>query len=241
MPPAHHNATSQHSCHVHRHVECRHQIEIEVWPATAEVYFSNERYADPAITQVRFDAVVYNSPSARVQWEVRSLDGSAGKGTIDTAGVYHAPPKVAGMTSGITEIICATAVDDPFRKAFAYVTVVGHGPAPAPVPTIEIRPKTASIYFPQNINGSVHNEFMDPSKKRQRFEAIITNTDNNEVTWKFNGSEQTGHTHPWIVYKASGSGSTSVVTISASLKKDPSISDTAKLVLENYAWPGKVD
>ncbi len=217
-------------------VRCEHQVEIELWPPNAEAYFANERYADPATAQVRFDATVYNAPTSRIRWDVRDASGNLGKGTIDNTGVYHAPPKTAGMDSGMTEIVCATAVDDPLRKAFAYVTIVGRGPAPAPIPTILILPKTTEVFYP---GTEYHNEYMDPSKTVQRFEAIITKTTDRQVIWKFNTVEQVGHTLPWINYRAIGPGGTAFVKVTATLKNHPSVHDEAELVVTNYVWPGK--
>src|ERR1035438_1833931 len=125
---------------------CQHQVEIEVWPATAEVYFHDERYADPVNTQVRFDAAVYNAPNCEVKWEVRALDGSPGQGQVDSTGLYTAPDK-DGLNSGLTQIVVATAVADPKRQAFAYVTLVGRGPEPPPVVTVLILPQRVNLYY----------------------------------------------------------------------------------------------
>ncbi|MBN2035140.1 MAG: hypothetical protein JW768_00225 [Chitinispirillaceae bacterium] len=222
---------------VHHYIQCEHQVEIEVWPATAEVYFGDERYADPATTQVRFEAAVYNAPTSRVIWEVRDTNGNPGMGVIDHMGVYHAPAK-GGLKSGTTEIVCATAAHDPLRKAFAYVIIVGRGPAPAPVPTMLVLPKSAMIYYPANVSSGVHNEYMGPSNTMQLFHAVITNTRDREVIWKFNNVEQTDHCFPWIRYTASGSGNAAIVRIRAILKSNPLIWDEAELRIANYSWPG---
>jgi hypothetical protein len=220
-------------------IRCEHQVEIEVWPSRAEVYFADERNADPATSQVRFDAMVYNAPTSRVIWEVRDMSGNPGRGTVDNTGLYRAPSKGV-LESGTTEVLCATAADDPLRKAFAYVTLVGKGPAVPPPPTILVVPRTAEIYFQGNINAQVHNQYMDPSKTVQRFEAIITNTQDQRVEWKFDGVVQSGHELPWIEYKAPATGNKSIVQILATLKSNPSISGKSQVTVVNYIWPGIV-
>lgn len=67
---------------VHHHI-CQHQVEIEIWPPVAEAYFRDARYVDPINTQVRFQATVLNAENAAVSFQVRSLSGGAGLGTID--------------------------------------------------------------------------------------------------------------------------------------------------------------
>jgi len=75
--------------HVCHHVICQHRIEVEVWPAAAEVSLRDERYAQPLEAHVQFSASVYNSPSNRVTWQVLDLDGGPGAGTIDAAGLLY--------------------------------------------------------------------------------------------------------------------------------------------------------
>src|SRR5580765_6977137 len=106
--------------HVHRSVTCCPQIEVEVWPAQAEVHFRDDRGVNPINTQIRFEAVVYNGQSAAVHWEVLAPSGLAGAGTIDITGRYLAPPK-DGLPSGLTDLVVATSVENPLRKAFAWV------------------------------------------------------------------------------------------------------------------------
>src|SRR3569833_74990 len=119
---------------VRRQVVCKHQVEIEVWPPRAQASFGDDWTADPATSQVRFEADVYNSSQGHT-WSVRALDGSAGKGSIDASGLYRAPPKGL-LASGTTELVVATAREDPLRTAFAWVTLVGVGPKPAPIQEI---------------------------------------------------------------------------------------------------------
>ena len=90
--PGAHRFAARRVIDVHHRVVCRHQIEIEVRPPRAEVHFADDWTANPAGTQTRFEATVYNSNQGYL-WEVRALDGSPGQGTIDISGLYRAPPK----------------------------------------------------------------------------------------------------------------------------------------------------
>ncbi len=127
---------------VYHHMVCRHRVEIEVWPARAELDFQDEWTANPINTQFRFDTTVYNSEQGCL-WEVRDPSGNPGLGTIDESGLYRAPPK-GTLANGTTEIIVATAREDRLRKAYAWVTLVGVGPEPVTPPSLDIGP-SASI------------------------------------------------------------------------------------------------
>src|ERR1700709_2779865 len=83
-----------HGGHIRRQVVSKHQVEIEVWPARAEVRFGDDWTADPATTQTRFAAQVYNSGQG-YSWSGRARDGSVGQGSIDASGLYRPPPKGA--------------------------------------------------------------------------------------------------------------------------------------------------
>ena len=124
---------------VHHHVVCRHQVEIEVWPPRGEVHFRDDWTANPASAQIRFEAQVYNS-SQGFTWDVRGMGGGPGQGTIDASGLYRAPPKGA-LASGTTELVVATSREEPLRKAFAWVTLVGLGPRPVAAPEVAVFPR----------------------------------------------------------------------------------------------------
>lgn len=215
---------------------CQHQIEIEVWPSEAEVYFQDERYVDPVNTQVRFDAVVYNAPSGGVLWQVASIGGGSGAGSIDPTGLYTAPPK-GSLPHGLTDLIIATAADDPLRKAYARVTLVGFGPAPTPQPKIEIFPKQVYLYYP----SGEHNAYIDASNTMQVFRTIIRNSASTEVEWSTDDGTTVpvGWYEPWYRYEVKLSGPGGVeVRIEAKLKNNPGIKDEAVVVKINYKWPG---
>ncbi len=224
-------------------VVCQHRIEIEVWPPEAEVYFQDEAHVDPVNTQVRFHAVVYNARSSGVLWEVQGVDGGPGAGAIDPTGLYTAPPK-AGLAHGTTDIVVASAADDPLRKAFGRVTLIGYGPEPPPKPGLEIFPKQAYVYYRSNRPASSdHNEFIDVSNKGQLFRALIRRSDSTEVEWFVDTGggygPPVGQLEPWYLYEVPGSGSDGQeVKIKAQLKDHPGVYDEAKIILINYAWPG---
>jgi hypothetical protein len=213
------------------HVVCRHQVEVEVMPARATLYWRDEGWIDPTDTQIRFDAVVYNADTG-VTWQVLAPDGSPGKGMIDPSGLYRAPDK-GTLPSGTTDIVIATARADPLRKAFAWVTLVGLGPAPAPVPRIEIWPKRSTLYYRTGAN----NDYMDVSNKQQLFRAFLTNAPDQQVRWTVDGAVQIG-TEPWLLYQAPNVGGEALVTVRAQVVAAPLAQDDAKIILLNYNWPG---
>ena len=215
---------------------CQHQVEIEVWPASAEVYFRDERYANPVNTQVRFDAAVYNAPNCEVKWEVRALDGSPGQGQVDSTGLYTAPDK-DGLNSGLTQIVVATAVADPKRQAFAYVTLVGRGPEPPPVATVLILPQRVNLYY--RLGGD--SAWIDDSNKVQVFRAVVQNSPSN-LNWFVGASAVPEAEHGPLFYfsPAAASGSDTFIPIRAQLATDATVKSEAKVVLVNYTWPGIV-
>ena len=222
--------------HVIHDVVCQHQTEVEVWPARAEVYFLDERFVDPVNTKVRFQAAVYNSLSSKVHWEVQDLSGHPGAGTIDSTGLYLAPPK-GTLAHGTTEIIIATSAESPFRKAYAFVTLIGDGPEPLPQPTIEIFPKQVSLYYPQGHD----NAYIDESNTRQLFRAIARPDSEAGVEWLVDAIVQGGTgLKSWFLYQVSGSGNMKVTTVSVRLQGSPTIIDEAKVIQMNYEWPGLV-
>jgi hypothetical protein len=213
------------------HVVCRHQVEIEVWPARATVYFQDERWIDPVNTQIRFEAIIYNAQSG-VSWQVLAPDGGAGAGSIDATGLYRAPPKAA-LASGATDLVVATVREDPLRKASAWVTLVGLGPAPAPLPRIEIWPKRRTLYYRSGLDSA----FIDDRNKMQIFRAFLSHSPTPQVRWLVNGVAQAG-TDSWFLYNAPANGAGAVVTVAAQINALPAVQDDARIVLENYDWPG---
>lgn len=218
---------------VHHQVVCRHQVEIDVFPAAVEVYFADERYVDAINTQQRFTATVYNAPDNGVIWQVTDVTGGPGAGSIDPSGLYLAPPK-GSIPHGHTDLVIATAKAYPTRRAYAKVTLVGHGPEAAPVAKLEIYPKVAYLYF----QDGEHNRYIDASNKRQQFTPLIRNTALTNVSWSITGVgtiDAAGmYTAPW------SGGSPAFVTVQAKLTLDNSVTDTARIILLNYSWPGIV-
>ncbi len=209
---------------------------MEVWPPRTEVYFQDERFVHPIDTQVRFEAVVYNALKPTVTWEVRGLAGSPGLGSIDESGLYHAPPK-GSLPSGHTEMVIATPTEEPLRKAYAWVTLVGEGPQPAPAPRIEIWPKRVHLYYPQSTLADHRNSLIDDSNKQQLFEAKIWNSSVSQVEWRVDNVVQGGITDPWFLYQVSGSGSTEMVSVTAAIQGQPAVVDEARVIQINYFWP----
>jgi hypothetical protein len=238
-----HPPASRRSCRlttrVVRHLVCQHRIEVEVWPGKAEVYFRNEQDVDPVNTYVRFDATVYNGATSRVHWTIESVAGGPGAGTIDSAGLYVAPlaPLTGAFPQSVTDIVVATSMEDPLRKAVAFVTVIGHGPAPLPTPRIEIAPKCISLYYP---NGA-DNAYIDSSNTMQMFRAFPQYSDSPAVEWLVDGVVQGAvGTDPWFLYRLAGSGVTKTTTVTARLQSKPEVKDDAKVIQINYSWPGLV-
>jgi hypothetical protein len=216
---------------VTRHVTCRHQVEVEIFPARATLYWRDEAGTRPIDAQIRFEAILYNADGG-VRWQVLAPDGTAGAGTIDQTGLYRAPDKGA-LASGTTEVIVATAQADPLRKASAWITLVGHGPAPAPQPKIEIWPKRNAVYY----QSGARNDFIDPVNKQRLFRAFVSDSADTQVRWLVDGAVQ-GGTAPWFLYRAPGAGGGGLVTVSAQIASLPAVQDDAKVSLENYDWPG---
>jgi|WetSurMetagenome_2_1015567.scaffolds.fasta_scaffold293533_1 hypothetical protein len=227
--------------HFHHRIVCRHQIEIEVFPGSAEAYFADEQYADPIQCQVRFDAIVLNAPSGKTLWSVKSPAGGPGKGSIDETGLYVAPPK-GGIPSGWTDVIVASSADDASRTASAFVTLVGKGPAPAPVKRITISPQRCTLYLPAASTnppsnpGFDPNRYIDASNTRRIFTAILRNC-NEKVRWKATGVASVdldaGQPYP---YTASTAG---VVRVRAELVSDAAVFDEALVSVVKYDWPNQ--
>jgi hypothetical protein len=209
---------------------CRHRIEVQVTPARAQLYFKDERFTNPIDTQIRFEAILYNSDGG-VRWEVLSPTGGPGFGTIDDTGLYRAPDK-GGLESGSTEIIAVTSRADPLRKAFAWVTLVGLGPLPAPAPKVVIWPKEVTLYY---ISGAA-NEYIDVTNKLQLFRAFPENIADQRIEWLVNGANA-GGPDPWFTYFVPNLGGGEEITVTAALQAQPSVTDDAKIRIVNYNWP----
>jgi hypothetical protein len=218
--------------HVTHHVVLRHRVEVEIYPPRVELAFRDEKWVNPITTQARFEALVYNS-TAGVAWEVLSPSGGPGAGSIDQQGLYRAPLK-GSLASAHTDLVAATAVEDLLRKAFAWVTVLGEGPEPAPIPAIEIWPKRVSLYYRQ---GS-HNAYIDESNKQQLFSASPRFAGATGIDWLVNGVVQASGSAPVFLYQAPAAGATAQVTVRARLSSHPTVHDDAKVSLLNYFWPG---
>jgi hypothetical protein len=228
------------------HVVCQHQVEVEVWPSVAEVYFKDERFVHPVNTQVQFEASVYNAPTNRVTWQVTDLNGAPGPGNIDAAGLYTAPLKGA-IQNGFTVLVVATSVDDPFRKAYAKIALIGHGPEPKPVPRLEIYPKDAYLYYPDGH----HNEHIDDTNTKRLFEARIRDTALTEVEWLVDATPGSpggvsprdgvaGKYDDRYLHEVTGAGMFTKVEVIARLRQNTSVRDTAMVFVHNYDWPGIV-
>jgi hypothetical protein len=213
-------------------VICQHRVEVEVWPAAAEVSFRDERFAQPLEAQVQFSAFVYNAPSNRVTWQVLDVQGGPGAGSIDAAGLYLAPDK-GSLPFGLTDIVVATSADDHFRKAFARVAIVGLGPEPKPAPTVEVYPHRTYLYYPSGYN----NDYIDGCNKMQLFRAMVCHADPALVEWSISGVSV--HTGPEYLFTSGGWPS--AVRIDATVPATtPPVADWATVTLLNYTWPGIV-
>jgi hypothetical protein len=224
-----------------RHIVCQHRVEVEVSPATAEVCFQHERFAHPFNTMVQFQAFVYNAPSNRVTWHVLDVDGGPGAGTIDAAGLYIAPIKV-GSRYSLTDVVVATSVDDPFRRAFARVAVIGMGPEHAPVARLQVFPHRVHLYYPEDSNNS-HNSYIDTSNTMQLFRALVRHADPALVQWSVNPPPPPPPTMPTgseFLYKVTGANPSAerTVKINAWIPGSPAAADWATVSLLNYYWPG---
>jgi hypothetical protein len=162
---------------------------------------------------------------------VRDINGGPGQGTIDASGLYRAPPKGA-LASGTTELVIASSREDPLRKAFAWVTLVGLGPRPAKAAEVAIFPRRINLYYGQGAN----NDMIDGCNKRCQFQAIAFNT-GAQVEWLVNNALQ-GVVGPWFLYQTPANGGAAVVTVRARLQGNPAVFDEAKVLQLNYDWPG---
>jgi hypothetical protein len=215
------------------HVTRRHRAEVEVWPPRAQLTFSDERAANPADTMTRFEARVLNACSTEVKWAVLSPGGGPGAGSIDATGLYQAPAFASGL-NGATDVVVAALVEDPLRTAFAWVTLAGDGPWPKAVPTIEILPKTAYLYYPSGED----NAYIDSSNTMQFFRVLLRDSPTQVVQWSVDGVVQAGQTGDIFLYRLSGAGAPKEVTVEARISGVATAVDSAKVMQTNYYWPG---
>lgn len=228
MRHAHHRRAE-----VVHHVTRHHRAEVEVWPPRAQLTFSDERSANPADTMIRFEAKVLNACSTSVKWAVLDPAGGPGAGTIDETGLYSAPAYASGL-NGATDVVVAALVEDPLRTAYAWVTLAGQGPWPAPVPTIEILPKTAYLYYPSGED----NAYIDSSNTMQFFRVLLRDSPSQVVQWSVDGVVQAGQTEEIFLYQLTGAGAPKEVTVEARIPGVATAVDSAKVMQTNYYWPG---
>ena len=215
-----------------RHIVCQHRVEVMVAPASAEVCFQDERFAQPFESVVQFQASVYNAPSNRVTWEVLNLSGGPGAGSIDAGGLYLAPLKGSHPLS-LTDVVVATSVDDHFRRAFAHVAITGRGPEAMPLPSIEVFPHRAYVYHPQG----AHNSFIDTSNTMQLFRVVARHADPALVQWSVDAGPVQAN-GPEFLWHAPNSGGVQTVTVNARIPGSPAVIDWASVTILNYDWPG---
>jgi hypothetical protein len=209
---------------------CSPSVEIEIFPPHAEVHFRDERYCDPACTQMRFFTILHQSFRSSVNWRVIDEYGYPGKGSVDANGLYRAPDK-GSLANGTTEFIVVSVKGYPFIQARATITLVGEGPEPKPVPKVTIFPKTVNLYK--------SDEYMDNSNSQQTFRADVFNTDSTSIIWKKNNTIISGagngmhytyffNDHDYIGVP---------ILISAHLQQDTSVFASAVITPLHYSWP----
>lgn len=228
-----------HSYKIIRHIICQHQIEVEIWPSSAEVYFRDEKFVDPVNTQVRFDATVYNSKTDRVDWQVYNFLGEPGYGEIDANGVYTAPNK-GSIENGTTEIVVATSAQDSLRKAYAFITLIGFGPEKKPDAKVEIYPKTVNLYYQDPV------VYMDNSNTKQLFRVVVRNHANQNLHWSvlpdppgfspFTVTEDADNAACLVQLNYSGAN-LNWIDVRAELADDSHVYDVAKIIPIKYYWP----
>jgi hypothetical protein len=225
---------------------CQHRIEVEVWPPAAEACFRNERFSNPVNTKVQFEAHVFNAPTNRVTWAVHNLDGGAGAGSIDAGGLYLAPDK-GSLPYGFTDIVVAASLDDPSRRAYAKVSVVGLGPLPPPPPRIEVYPRRVELYYPMYFPPGVpanYNAYIDSSNTMQLFRALVRRASPSDVQWTSDGGPVavvgSGAEYMYKLPNSESGSSRTTFHVQAALASDPAVVDQATVTLLNYWWPGIV-
>lgn len=212
------------------HLTCQHQVEVEVLPPRMELYFKDEPWTDLLNTQIRFEATVLNSGKG-VHWQVYAASGGPGAGSIDATGLYQAPDK-GSVLNGHTDIVVATSVEDPLRKAYAWVTLLGQGPLIPEVARIEIWPRRINLYC----WAGADNSYIDDSNKLQLFQAEIWNSSIQTVTWHIQSGP--GFIYSDGLYMAPTSGSSGQVVVVRGTIGAAGAYDEAQIVLLNYDWPG---
>ncbi len=167
-------------------------------------------------------------------WRVHALDGGPGAGVIDETGLYIAPAK-GSLPYGFTEIVSATSVDDPFRRAYAQVVVVGLGPKPPPPPRVEVFPKWVKLY---HVDGH-HNLYIDKATRNSFSEHLLFHADPSQLVWKKDGT-QVG-TGPEYLYQVTNADKFEhEIDITVELSTTAGVKDHARVSLLDYLWPGIV-
>ncbi|MBI1749141.1 MAG: DUF4091 domain-containing protein [Acidobacteria bacterium] len=125
----------------------------------------------PATTSVQvgtsqtFSATVGGTSNTAVSWSVNGIPGgNATVGTITAAGIYTAP---ASVPSPATVTVTATSSADPSASSTAQATILA---APVPI-AVSVNPGSASLNLQQQL----------------QFNATLTGTTNQAVTWAVNG------------------------------------------------------
>lgn len=177
-------------------------VVVKISPATATVAVSQKQ---------PFTASVTGSTNTAVTWTV-SGSGCTGAacGTVNSSGVYSAPPTVP---SPATVNVTATSVANPKVSASAVVTV-------APGVGVAVTPSTAQVGV----------------GKQQQFTATVTGTANTGVSWSILGTNCASNACGTIsssgLYTAPATvPSPATVTIQATSAASPNSSGTAQVTV----------
>lgn len=166
---------------------------------------------------VQFQALVVNTTNQTVTWEVNGITGgNTTLGTIDTTGLYIAPPVVPTPNA-----VTITAVSQADTSATATATVTIESGV-----KITVTPTTAFIGTGETFP----------------FSATVTGTTNLAVTWQVNsevgGDSTNGTISTTGVYKAPVTAPSNVaITVTAVSQADTSQSASATITLETASDP----